>query len=102
MLWWTVCACQVVQNIDEILLPFLQARSELESESLLGRLVYEYADPIIKGILKRKLRVSVTPAGGSYNNQNALEIASDVHALLLAQMQNLKRQPAATTTITNW
>lgn len=91
----------MVQNIDEILLPFLQARNELESESLLGRLVYEYADPIIKGILKRKLRVSLTPADGSYNNQNALEIASDVYALLLAQMQHLKRQPAAAA-ITNF
>lgn len=86
----------MVQNIDEILLPFLQAGNERESESLLARLVYEHADPVIMGILKRKLGVSLTLADGSYNNQNALEIASDVHALLLAQLYRLKRQPAAT------
>jgi hypothetical protein len=85
----------VVQNIDKILLPFLQARNEIESESLLARLIYEYADPVIKSILKRKLGVSLTLADRSYNNQNALEIASDVHALLLAQLQRLKRQPSA-------
>jgi hypothetical protein len=85
----------VVQNIDEILLPFLQARNEIESESLLARLVHEYADPVIKSILKRKLGVSLTLADRSYNNQNALEIAGDVHALLLAQLHRLKLQPDA-------
>jgi hypothetical protein len=91
----------VVQNVDKILLPFLQARDETDSESLLARLVYEYADPVIKGILKRKLSVSLTLADGSYNNQNALEIAGDVHALLLAQLHRLKQQPA-TASITNF
>jgi hypothetical protein len=86
----------VVQNIDKILLPFLQAQNEIESESLLARLVYDYADPVIKGILKRKLGVSLKLADGSYTNQNALEIAGDVHAVLLAQMQRLKQQPAVT------
>ena len=85
----------MVQDIDQILLPFLQARNEIESESLLARLVYEYADPIIKRILKRKLSVSLTLADRSYNNQTALEIVSDVHALLLAQLHYLKRQSAA-------
>lgn len=91
----------MVQNVDKILLPFLQARDERDSESLLARLVYEYADPVIKGILKRKLGVSLTPVDGSYNNQNALEIASDVHALLLGQLHRLKRQPA-TASINNF
>lgn len=83
----------MVQDIDKILLPFLQARNEMESESLLAVLVYEYADPVIKGILRRKLGVSLTVADQSYDNQNALEIASDVHALLLAHLQRLKQQP---------
>lgn len=91
----------MVQHIDKILLPFLQARNELESERLLTRLVYEYTDPVIKGILKRKLGVSLTPADGSYNNQNALEIASDVHVLVLAQLHRLKQQPA-TASINNF
>ena len=84
----------VVQNIDQILLPFLQAQNEMESESLLTRLIYEDADPVIKGILKRKLGVSLKLADQSYSNQNALEIASDVHVLLLAQLHRLKQQPA--------
>jgi hypothetical protein len=85
----------VVNSIDKILLPFLQAQNEKESESLLARLVYEYADPIIKGILKRKLGVSLTLADRSYNNQDALDIASDVHALLLSHLHRLKQQAAA-------
>jgi hypothetical protein len=68
----------------------------MESERLLARLVYEYADPVIKAILRRKLGASLTLADRSYNNQNALEIAGDVHALLLDQLNRLKRQPAAT------
>jgi hypothetical protein len=91
----------VVQNVDKILLSFLQARNEADSESLLARLVSEYADPVIKSILKRKLGVSLTLVDGSYNNQNALEIVSDVHALLLSQLHHLKRQPA-TATINNF
>ena len=86
----------VVENIDKILLPFLQAGNERESESLLARLVSEHADPVIMSILKRKLGVSLTLADGTYNNQNALEIASDVHTLLLVQLNRLKRQPATT------
>ncbi|HEX8139547.1 MAG TPA: hypothetical protein VF544_18455 [Pyrinomonadaceae bacterium] len=84
----------MVQNIDKILLPFLQAHNETDSENLLARLVYEYADPVIKGILKRKLGVSLMPADLSYDNQDALEIASDIQALLLIHLNRLKRQPA--------
>ena len=91
----------MVQSVDKILLPFLQARNETESESLLARLVYEYADPVIKGILKRKLGVSLTPADWSYKNQNALEMVGDIHALLLAHLHRLKRQPDVTS-ITNF
>ena len=86
----------MVQDIDKILLPFLQAHNELESESLLARLVYEHADPVIKSILKRKLGVSLMLADQSYGNQDALEIASDVQALLLLNLNRLKRQAAAT------
>src|SRR5712691_2146638 len=78
---------------DALLLPFLQARDHQVAESLLTRLIQEHADPIIAKILKSKLRVSLNGSQGSQENQDALEIASDVRATLVADLRAVQQHP---------
>jgi hypothetical protein len=79
----------VLDQSDALLLPFLRAEGEA-AESLLGQLIAERAAPIIKGIIKSKMHVSLRVADGSQQNQDALEIYSEVNALLIAALRRLK------------
>src|SRR4051812_27416372 len=60
------------QDVDALLLPFLCAKDEVESEKLLAQLIDEQVDPVITKIIKSKLRVPLNPAQGSERNQDAL------------------------------
>lgn len=59
---------------DSMLAPFLTAKSESISDELLRAIIDEHVDPIIKKILRSKLRVSLN-GRGTQQNQDALEIA---------------------------
>jgi DNA-directed RNA polymerase specialized sigma24 family protein len=78
------------QPVDELLLPYLSATDEPESERLLARLFEEHAGPLVRGIVRRKLRVSFEGADGRAQNQDALEIEGEVYALLLSSLRALK------------
>jgi hypothetical protein len=80
-----------VEGGDPLLLPFLQAHDPSVAESLLTDLIQEHADPIIARILKSKLRVSLDGSQGNQQNQDAVEIASD----LRADDRRAPRRPAA-------
>ncbi|HEX8073227.1 MAG TPA: hypothetical protein VF546_24995 [Pyrinomonadaceae bacterium] len=79
-----------IQSAEELVQSFLRAEDASEAENLLARLMQEHAEPIIAGIIKSKLRVSLNSAEGSSQNQDALEISGDVRAAVLAEMQRLK------------
>jgi hypothetical protein len=81
---------EIKESSDELLRPFLTAAGEAESQSLLAGIISEHAEPIITGILKAKLRVSLSQQDGRHLNQDALEINSEVKATLLASLQSLK------------
>jgi hypothetical protein len=51
------------------------------------------ARPIIDGIIRRRLYVSLSSADGTHRNQDALEISSDVTASLIEELRKLKRDP---------
>src|SRR5215510_11259492 len=76
------------ENMDSLLLPFLAAASE--TEELLARLVSEIADPIIRNTLCQKLHVSLRPSDGSVQNQDALDLAQSVRALVISELRHLK------------
>jgi hypothetical protein len=75
---------------DELLRPFLVSTNEAERESLLARIISEQARPVIKSIIKAKLRVSFNHSDGSHLNQDALEIGGDIESTLLSELQSLK------------
>lgn len=87
-------------NSDSLLAPFLNAKSESISDELLRAIIDEHADPIIKKILRSKLRVSLN-GRGTQQNQDALEIAGDLRASIISTLRAL-RQNSNQTAIANF
>src|SRR6267142_2577948 len=79
------------EGSDPLLLPFLQAHQPSVAESLLSDLIQKHADPIIAKILKSKLRVSLDGSQGNQQNQDALEIASELRATLIADLRAVQQ-----------
>ena len=77
---------------DSMLTRFLSAKSESISDELLRAIIDEYADPIIKKILRSKLRVSLN-GRGTQQNQDALELAGDLRATIIATLRALRQNP---------
>ena len=67
---------------DSMLGPFLAATSESTSDDLLRAIIDEHAEPIIRKILRSKLRVSLNERG-TQQNQDALEIADDLRVAII-------------------
>jgi hypothetical protein len=82
-----------VEGSDALLWPFLRATDPSIAELLLGELIQEQADPVIAKILKSKLRVSLIGTQGNQENQDALEIAGELRATLLADLRALQQNP---------
>ena len=80
---------------DSMLAPFLTATSESISDELLRAIIDEHADPIIKKILRSKLRVSLN-GRGTQQNQDALEIAGDLRASIISTLRALRQNPNQT------
>lgn len=81
------------EQADKLLLPFLTSASQAEAEHLLTELVSTHAEPIIRSIIKRKLHVSLSSDDGRPQNQDALEIRSEVYTHLLTELKHLREQP---------
>jgi hypothetical protein len=77
---------------DPVLLPFLRASEEVEADSSLAQLLAEHGQPVIKGIIRNKLNVTLSASDGRLENQEALEIESDVLAELLMELNELKAE----------
>jgi hypothetical protein len=80
---------------DSMLASFLTAKSESISDELLRAIIDEHADPIIKKILRSKLRVSLN-GRGTKQNQDALELAGDLRASIIATLRALRQNPNQT------
>ncbi len=79
-----------IRELDDILLPLVEAGDADEADTRLATVLAEHAAPVIRGVVKNKLRVSLSPADGSAANQDALEIASDVQAALVTELRRLR------------
>lgn len=79
-----------IGSTDPLLLPFLRARGKEEEDGPLSDLIRD-AQPVIKGIIRNKLKVTLSASDGRLENQEALEIESDVLAELVAELNQLKR-----------
>jgi len=81
------------QQIDQILLPFVQATDEAVSQHLLEQLVVDHAEPVIRNIVRHKLRVSAGFSSDSRSGEDAEEMRSEVMLQLLSRLGELKENP---------
>ena len=80
--------------MDELLLPLMQVTEEAESQRLLAQLIAQRADPIIKEIIRSRLRLSFAHAASADESQGAEEIYGQVIVQLLERLRRLNTQPA--------
>lgn len=78
------------QEMDALLLPYLRAGDEAESQALLAELVRAEAEPVIRGIIARKLHVSLNGTGETRNAQEAEDVRSEILLQLIARLGALK------------
>ena len=79
-------------KIDVLLEPLLTQASEQQADELLSRLITDHAEPVIKGVIRFKLRLN------SYRETQRAE-SDDIHQeavlQLVAQLQRFRKLPAA-------
>ena len=78
-------------KIDALLEPLLAETSDEQADQLLSQLITEHAEPVIKGVIRFKLRLN------SYRETQRAE-ADDIHQevvlQLVAQLQRFRKLPA--------
>lgn len=84
---------EAANSPNEDLVSFLREPESGQSEALLALLIYRHAQPVIRNVIRTRLRVSFNQADGGHANQDALDIENDVHTLLLTQLRSIKEQP---------
>jgi RNA polymerase sigma factor (sigma-70 family) len=81
-----------LQDIDGLLLPLLGASDETKLQNLLSELVHKHAEPIIKSIVKYKLRLSYDVEYAS-QAQETEDICGNAILSLLARLQEFQDDP---------
>ena len=80
-------------EVDPLLLPYLQATDESDSQRLAEQLVVGQAGPIIHGIIKNKLPVSLDHSTWNRDNQDAEDVRSETVLELLAWLRKFRTDP---------
>lgn len=80
-------------EIDVRLTPFLQAIDDAEAECQLARLLADEAEPIIRGVIRRKLGFALDRAGRGVLGQDDEDLFSEIRLLIIKRLQALKSQP---------
>ncbi|MGH9832338.1 MAG: hypothetical protein ACREBD_06765 [Blastocatellia bacterium] len=78
---------------DALLLPYLHAAYEADSERLLAALVSEYVEPVIRQVIRAKLRVRFDHRGRASHNPDAEDLYSETLVQLLARLKECKASP---------
>lgn len=86
---------EATSAIDNLLLNFLHATNDAESNDRLADLVQTHADPVIRRLLRSKLQVNFYQAGNAANHQEADDVYGDVVAQLLIELRQFRRDPQA-------
>lgn len=87
---------EVASQSDSLLQPFLLATDQIESDRHLERLIRESAEPVIQGILRRRMYVHENRAGGArqtQEEQDAEDVRGEVIVQLLTRLRELKSNP---------
>ncbi|HYM00900.1 MAG TPA: hypothetical protein VEZ90_18225 [Blastocatellia bacterium] len=82
-------------KVDSVLLPYLNADTEPESQSQAEHLIFVLARPIIKGIVNYKLSTTNYRLAGSSDQQEVDDVCSEAVLELLSWLRKLKAEPEA-------
>jgi RNA polymerase sigma factor (sigma-70 family) len=80
-------------QIDARLLPYIHATSEADSDRLLHSLVSECVEPVIRQVIRSKLRVYFDRNGRASNHPDAEDLYSETLLQLLARLKECKANP---------
>ena len=81
------------QQVDPLLWPYLRATDESDLQRLVEQLILAHAGPIVRGIIKYKLPVSLDHATWNIDSQDAEDVYSDVVLELLSWLRKFKSSP---------
>jgi DNA-directed RNA polymerase specialized sigma24 family protein len=79
-------------KIDALLEPLLTVTSDEHADELLSRVIAEHAEPVIKGVIRFKLRFN---SHQEMQRAEANDIHQDVVLQLVSQLQRFRKLPAA-------
>ena len=79
-------------KIDALLQPLLTVKTDEHADELLSQVISEHAEPVIKGVIRFKLRFN---AHQETQRAEASDIHQDVVLQLLSQLQRFRKLPAA-------
>ena len=85
---------QEANQIDQQLLPFINAGNEAESQSALEQLICNQARPLIRDIVGFKLRSSSSGSSSIRDGQEVEDVSSEVVVKLIAALRECKSSPA--------
>ena len=80
-------------QIDARLLPYIHATNEADSERMLYSLVSECVEPVIRQVIRSKLRVYFDRDGRASNNPDAEDLYSETLLQMLARLKECKANP---------
>src|SRR5689334_18624132 len=79
-------------KIDALLEPLLTAPTDEHADELLSQVITEHAEPVIKGVIRFKLRFN---SHQEMQRAEANDIQQDVVLQLVSQLQRFRKLPAA-------
>lgn len=81
------------RQLDPLLLPYLHATEESDTQRLTEQLILVQAGPIIQGIIRYKFPVSLDHSTWNIESQDAGDVYSEVVLELLAWLRKFKANP---------
>lgn len=81
-------------HCDSLLLPYIRATCEADSERLLTALVSEHIEPVIRQVIRSKLRVRFDHQGRYSRDPDAEDIYSETLVQTLARLKECQANPA--------
>src|SRR5262249_28597646 len=80
--------------LDPILLPFLQEQDEERAHQILGQLISEYAEPVIRDVIKHKLRSFVRASHRARRPEDTEDIHGESLVQVMISLNELRSRPA--------
>lgn len=80
-------------DVDPILLPFLQEKDDERSHRLLCQLIADYAEPVIRDVIKHKLRTFVHASRRARRPEDTEDIHGESLVQVMITLNELKSRP---------